>query len=104
MKRVTRMFYLETHPIVALHDQVKRPIFLALVCTSMVSNVNVKTFNNSFRCTSARIRDFRGATIKHLKHHVLPSLADDTPDIAVIYGGCNNLGYKNKEALSTDDI
>ena len=84
MKCVTRTFYLETHPIVALHDQVKRPIFLALVCTSMVSNVNVKTFNNSFRCTSARIRDFRGATIKHLKHHVLPSLADDTPDIAVI--------------------
>ena len=72
--------------------------------TSMVSNVKVKKFDNNFRCTSVRIRDFRGATIKHLKHHVLPSLVDGTPDIAVIYGGCNNLGYKNKEALSTDDI
>ena len=72
--------------------------------TSMVSNVKVKKFDNNFRCTSVRIRDFRGATIKHLKHHVLPSLVDGTPDIAVIYGGCNNLGYKNKEAFSTDDI
>ena len=40
----------------------------------------------------------------HLKHHVLPSLVDDTPDIAVIHGRCNDLGYKNKEALSKDDI
>ena len=60
--------------------------------------------NNKLRGASARTRDFRGATIKHLKHHVLPSLVDDTPDIAVIHGGCNDLGYKNKEALSTDDI
>ena len=36
--------------------------------------------------------------------HVLPSLVDDTPGIAVIHGGCNDLGYKNKEALTTDDI
>ena len=33
---VTRTFYLETHPIVALHDQVKRPIFLALVWSVML--------------------------------------------------------------------
>ena len=45
-----------------------------------------------------------GATIKHPKHHVIPSFVDDTSDIAVIHGGCNNLGYKNNEALSTDDI
>ena len=55
--------------------------------TSMVSNVKVKKLNNDLRVVSARIRDFRGATIKHLKHHVLPSLVDDIPDIAVIYGG-----------------
>ena len=36
--------------------------------------------------------------------HILPSLVDDTPGIAVIHGGCNDLGYKNKEALTTDDI
>ena len=47
----------------------------------------------------------RGATtIKHLKHHVLASLVDGTPNIAVIHGGCNGLGYKKNEALSTDDI
>ena len=31
-------------------------------------------------------------------------LVDDTTNIAVIHGGCNNPGYKNKEALSTDNI
>ena len=51
-----------------------------------------------------RIQDFRGTTIKHLKHHVLPSLVDDTSDIALIHGGCNDLGNENKEALSTDDL
>ena len=60
--------------------------------TNMVSNVKAKKLNNKLRGASARIRDFRGATIKHLKIHVLPSLVDDTPDIAAIHGGCNNLG------------
>ena len=72
--------------------------------TSMVSNVKVKKLNNKLRGASARIRDFRGATIKHLQHHVLPSLVDDTQDTVVIHEGCNDLGYKNKEALSADDL
>ena len=72
--------------------------------TSMVSNVKAKKLNNKVRGASARIRDFRDATIKHLKYHVLRSLVDGTPDIEVIHGGCNNLGYENKEAFSTDDI
>ena len=70
----------------------------------MVSNVKAKKLNNKLRGASAGIQDFIGATIKHLKQHVIPSLVDDTPDIAVTHGGCNDLGYKNKEALSTDDI
>ena len=72
--------------------------------TTMARNVRAKNLNDKLRGASASIRDFRGATIKHLKHHVLPSLVDDTPDTAVIHGGCNDLGYKNNEALSTDDI
>ena len=70
----------------------------------MVSNVKAKKLNNKLRGASAGIQDFVGATKKHLKQHVIPSLVDDTPDIAVTHGGCNDLGYKNKEALSTDDI
>ena len=72
--------------------------------TSMISNIKANKLNNKLWDASACIRDFRGATIKHLKHHALPSLVDDTPDITVIHGRCNNLGHKNKEALSTDDI
>ena len=98
---VTRKFYLEIHLIVALHNQVKRPIFLALIWSVMLKQ---KKLNNKLRGAPASIGDFRGVTIKHLKHHVLPSLVDSTPDIAVIHGECNDLGYKNKEALSTDNI
>ena len=98
---VTRKFYLEIHSIVALHNQVKKAYIFD---TSMVSNVKAKKLNNKLRGASAGIQDFIGVTIKHLKQRVIPSLVDDTPDIAVIQGGCNNLGYKNKEALSTDDI
>ena len=108
---VTIKFYLEIHYIVALQNQVKRPIFLALVWSVMLMQKKKKKkkkkkgkINNKLRGASARIRHFRGATIKHLKHHVLPCLVDDTPYIAEIPGGCNDLGYKNKEALSTDDI
>ena len=72
--------------------------------TSMVSNVKAKKVNNELRGASASIWDFRDATIKHLKHHVYPNLVDDTLDIAVIHGKCNDLGYKNKEALSTNDM
>ena len=63
-----------------------------------------KRLNNKLWGASTRIRDFRGSTIKHLKHYVLPSLIDETPDIAVIRGERNDLGYKNKEALITDGI
>ena len=38
--------------------------------TTMVSNVKAKK-SSTMRGASARIRDFIGATIKHLKHHVL---------------------------------
>ena len=72
--------------------------------TSMVSNVKAKKLNNKLRGASVSIWDFKDATIKHLKHHVYPSLVDDTLHIAVIHGKCNDLGYKNKEALITNDI
>ena len=72
---------------------------MALVWSVMLKQ---KKLNNKLRGASARIRDFSGASIKHLEHHVLASLADNTPDITVIYGGCNDLGYKNKEALCRD--
>ena len=94
---ITRQFYLEIHLVVALHNQVKEPIFLWSVMLKQ------KKLNNKLRAASVCIQDFGGATIKH-KHHLFSSLVDDTLDIAVIHEGCNDLGYTNKEALSTDDI
>ena len=93
---VKRKFYLEIHPIVALHNHVRRPTFLALVWSVMLKQKKLK---KKLWSVSACIWDFRGATIKHLKHHVLPHLVDDTPDIAVLHGGYNDLGYKKKKLL-----
>ena len=68
------------------------------------TNVKAKKLNNKLRGDPERVRGFRGATIKHLKCHVLPSFVDGTPDTAVVCGGCSDLGYKSKEALSADDM
>ena len=67
----------------ALHNQVEKAYIFD---TSMVSNVKAKKLNNKLRGASAGVQDFIDVTIKHQKQHVIPSLVDDTPDIAVIQG------------------
>ena len=37
-------------------------------------------------------------------HALIPTLVSDIPIVAVIHEWCNNLGYKKKGVLSTDDI
>ena len=61
---------------------------------SMVNIVKAKKLNSKLRGASARIRDFRGAPIE----------VPHTPCITVINGGCDDLGYKNKETVSTGGI
>ena len=66
----------------------------------MVNTIKAKKLINNLRGASARIRDFRGAPYT-MYFQVLLMIP---PDIAVIHGGCNDLSYKNKEAVSTGDI
>ena len=63
--------------------------------TSMVKGIRVKEFNNNLTRCSSRIRSFPGATLKQLKHYVIPTLVDDTPDVVIIEGGCNDLRNGN---------
>ena len=41
-------------------------------------------------------RSFPGATLKHLKYYVVPSLIDETPlQRIILHGGCNDVNNKN---------
>ena len=55
----------------------------------MISNFKAEKFSNNLQGAFACIQDFRGDTIKQLRHHVIRTLVDDTQDVAVIHGECN---------------
>lgn len=46
---------------------------------------------------------FELVTMDQLRHYVIATLALNTLSITVIHGGYSNLGYTNKEVLSTYD-
>ena len=72
--------------------------------TSMVKGIRNKEFNQHLTKCSAQIRAFPGANLKQLKHYVIPTLVDDTPDVAVIHGGCNDIQSRNGKSLSENEI
>ena len=65
-----------------------------MVGTSMVKGIKVNKVNKQLRNSFAKRRSFPGATLKHLKYCVVPSLVDETPDITM-YGKCNDINNKN---------
>ena len=84
----------------ALHNHVKNFLFLELVWSAILKQKNPSTINS--KGTSARVRDFRGPTIKQLGHYVIPILVDDNPDRAAIRRGCNDLNdKKNRNSQMT---
>ena len=86
----------------ALHNHVKNFLFLELVWSAILKQKNPSTINS--KGTSARVRDFRGPTIKQLGHYVIPILVDDNPDRAAIRRGCNDLNDKKKQKFSDDIV
>ena len=48
--------------------------------TSMVKGIRMKEVNRQLRNSFAKLRSFPGATLKHLKYYIVPSLIDETPD------------------------
>ena len=66
-----------------------------MVGTSMVKGIKVNKVNKQLRNSFAKRRSFPGATLKHLKYCVVPSLVDETPDRITMYGKCNDINNKN---------
>ena len=66
-----------------------------MVGTSMVKGIKVNKVNKQLRNSFAKRRSFPGATLKHLKYCVVPSLVGETPDRITMYGKCNDINNKN---------
>ena len=61
----------------------------------MVKFGNVCEYKRSLK------RAFPGCTASRLKHFVKPSLEEDTPDVAIIHVGANNLTKKTQSEVDT---
>ena len=55
----------------------------------------MKEVNSQLRSSFAKLRSFPGATLKHLKYYIVPSLIDETNDRIILHGGCNDVNNKN---------
>ena len=61
----------------------------------MVKGIRMKEVNSQLRNSFAKLRSFLGATFKHLRYYIVPSLIDKTPDMITLHGGCNDVSNKN---------
>ena len=66
-----------------------------IVGTSMVNGIKMKEVNNQLRNQFVKLRSFPGATLKHLKYYIVPSLIGETPGRIILHGGCNDVNNKN---------
>ena len=55
----------------------------------------MKEVNSQLRNSFAKLRSFPGATLKHLKYYIVPSLIDETPYRIILHVGCNDVNNKN---------
>ena len=61
----------------------------------MVRDIRMKEINSQLRNSFAKLRPFPGATLKHLKYYIVPSLIDETPDRIILHWECNDANNKN---------
>ena len=69
--------------------------------TSMEKGIRRNEFNSSLKKGNTRFRSFIRATIKQMETYVEPIIQDDTPDVAILHTGCNDISNKN---MSANDI
>ena len=62
--------------------------------TSMVKGISMKEVNRQLRNSFEKLRSFLGATLKHLKYYIAPSVIDETPGRIILLGGCNDVNKK----------
>ena len=67
-----------------------------MVGTIMVKGITIKEVNKQLHNSFAQLRSFPGATLKHLKYYVVPSLIDETFDRITLCAGWNDLDNKTQ--------
>ena len=67
----------------------------------MVKGIRMKEVNSQLRNSFAKLRPFPGATLKHLRYYIVPSLIDRTSDRIILHGGCNDVNIKNSTPEKT---
>ena len=60
----------------------------------MIKGIRRKEFNSKLNKCSTQFTPFTGATLKQMETYVMPILNDDTPDVLILYIGCNDIGNK----------
>ena len=61
----------------------------------MVKGFMMKDVNSQLQNLFAKLRPFPGATLKHLRYYIAPSLINETCNKIILYGGCNDVNNKN---------
>ena len=64
----------------------------------MIKGIRRKKFNSKFNKSSTLFRPFISATLKQMEAYVKPILNDETPDVLILYIGCNDIGNKQLTA------
>ena len=70
----------------------------------MTNGIRVREFNKYFNAGTARFRRFPGATAKSILHYVLPTLLEESPEIAVIHLGGNDLPTTKSNSTPVENI
>ena len=72
-----------------------------IVGTSVVKGIRMKDVNGQLCHSFSNLRSFPGATLKHLKYYVGPSLIDEIPNRIILHEGCNDVSNKNSTPEKT---
>ena len=55
----------------------------------------MKHVNSQLWNSFAKLRSFPRATLQHLRHYIVPSLINETPNRIILHGGCIDVNNKN---------
>ena len=55
----------------------------------------MKHVNSQLQNSFAKLTSFPGATLKHLRYYIVPSLIDEIPVRIILHGGCNDVNNKS---------
>ena len=71
---------------------------------SHIKRIKRNLYDNLFETETSYIKSFSDAETQDLMHNIIPSLAKQKPDIAVIYIGGNDINLINAENLKVDTL